>query len=84
MFRRPFLMSQPEVDAVPELLTMGLGPDSTLLAARADLHPGIDSESVERVCVRIKENLRERWPALDHVFLDITDVDARQNAGQPR
>ncbi len=71
-----FLGGQPEVDAVIELLTMRLGPDSTLLAARLDLRPGIDSETVEEVCVRVKRGLHEQWPLFDHVFLDITDADA--------
>lgn len=70
-----FLAEQPEIDTVSELLTMRLGPDSTLLAARVDLEPGMDSELVEEVCVRIKDALHERWPSCDHIFLDITDVD---------
>ena len=75
-----FLAAQAEIDAVPELLTMRLGPDSTLLAARVDLHPGIDSESIEQVCVRVKQDLHREWPAFDHVFLDITDVDDHRDA----
>ena len=75
-----FLAAQAEIDAVPELLTMRLGPDSTLLAARIDLHPGIDSESIEQVCIRVKRELHREWPAFDHVFLDITDLDSRDAA----
>lgn len=71
-----FLAEQPEIDTVTEVLTMRLGPDSTLLAARVDLEPGMDSETVEEVCVRIKRAVRDRWPSCDHVFLDITDVDS--------
>lgn len=70
-----FLARQPEIDTVIEVLTMRLGPDSTLLAARVDLRPGLDSERVEEVCGRIKRVLHERWPSCDHVFLDITDRD---------
>jgi divalent metal cation (Fe/Co/Zn/Cd) transporter len=63
---------------------MRLGPDSTLLAARVDLQPGMDSETVEDVCVRIKHALQERWPSCDHVFLDITDVDSdRADSARP-
>jgi cation diffusion facilitator family transporter len=69
-----FLADQPEIDTVIEVLTMRLGPDSALLAARVDLEPGMDSETVEEVCVRIKHELSRRWPVFDHVFLDITDV----------
>ena len=77
---RDFLAAQAEIDAVPELLTMRLGPDSALLAARVDLHPGIDSESIELVCVRVKRDLTRQWPSFDHVFLDITDLDSRRDA----
>jgi divalent metal cation (Fe/Co/Zn/Cd) transporter len=70
-----FLAGQPASDAVIELLTMRLGTDSTLLAARVDLRPGIGSETVEQVCIRVKRELREYWPAFGHVFLDVTDLD---------
>jgi cation diffusion facilitator family transporter len=70
-----FLAQQPEIDTVIEVLTMRLGPDSTLLAARVDLEPGMDSETVEEACGRIKRVLHERWPSCDHIFLDITDLD---------
>jgi cation diffusion facilitator family transporter len=68
------LAEQPEVDTVEELLTMRLGLGSTLVAARIDLVGGMDSEHVEEVSVRIRRALHERWPAVDQVFLDITDA----------
>nr|WP_225447532.1 cation diffusion facilitator family transporter [Streptacidiphilus sp. PB12-B1b] len=74
---RDFLLQQPEIDTVPELLTMRMGPASTLLAARVDLNGGIDSERLEDVCVRIKRAITARWPAFDQVFLDITDAEAQ-------
>ncbi|EST37141.1 hypothetical protein N566_14595 [Streptomycetaceae bacterium MP113-05] len=69
-----FLCEQPEIDAVTDLLTMRLGPDSGLLAARVDLAGGSDSEEVEESAVRIKRDIVRHWPELDHVFLDITDA----------
>jgi cation diffusion facilitator family transporter len=71
---RDYLLAQPEIDNVADLLTMRLGMDSVLLAARVDLAPGIDSERVELVCVRIKEGLTAEWPDADQVFLDITEA----------
>ncbi|MDX3854535.1 cation diffusion facilitator family transporter [Streptomyces sp. AK02-01A] len=71
---RSMLDSQPEIDNVDTLLTMKLGLDSTLVAARIDLVPGLDSESVELVSVRIKESVSRTWPEADHVFLDITEA----------
>ncbi|WP_443058295.1 cation diffusion facilitator family transporter [Streptomyces sp. NBC_00820] len=69
-----FLASQSEIDEVAALLTMRLGLDSVLVAARVDLVPGLDSEEVELVCVRLKRRISAEWPEADHVFLDITEA----------
>ncbi|WP_371502848.1 cation diffusion facilitator family transporter [Kitasatospora sp. NBC_00374] len=74
------LAEQKEIDTVTTLLTMRLGADSALLAARVDLQEGLDSEEVEEVCVRIKRQLREECPAFDQVFLDIVDADSNDRA----
>lgn len=71
---RELLAEQSEIDNVAALLTMRLGLDSVLVAARVDLAPGIESEEIERVCVRIKEAVVGKWPQADHVFLDITNA----------
>lgn len=71
---RELLDAQPEIDNVAALLTMRLGLDTTLVAARGDLTPGFDSEEVELVCVRIKRLIAEAWPQAEHVFLDITEA----------
>lgn len=70
------LMRQPEIDTVTSVLTMRLGMDATLLAARVDLVGGIDSETLEDSLVRIKRHIAEQYPELDagHVFLDILDA----------
>ncbi|KMO96378.1 cation diffusion facilitator family transporter [Streptomyces roseus] len=82
---RELLGQQPEIDSVPSLLTMRLGPDSALLAASIDLTPGYDSETVEDAMVRIKKELKTRWPELDQVFLDVTDAAAaRRTAARGR
>ncbi|MFE9362999.1 cation diffusion facilitator family transporter [Streptomyces sp. NPDC006978] len=71
------LTSQAEIDNVAALFTMGLGLDSVLVAARVDLAPGIDSEEIERVAVRIKQSIARSWPEAEHVFLDITNAPPR-------
>lgn len=73
---RAHLDEQPEIDTVTAVLTMRMGPESTLLAARLDLHGGLDSEDLEEVSGRIRKSLGERWPVLDPIFLDITDATA--------
>ncbi|MGW2841711.1 cation diffusion facilitator family transporter [Streptomyces sp. NPDC001493] len=72
-----FLGSQEEIDNVESLLTMRLGLDSVLVAARVDLSPGIDSEEIERVSVRIRGTVNRTWPQADHVYLDITNAPPR-------
>ncbi|WP_051127164.1 MULTISPECIES: cation diffusion facilitator family transporter [unclassified Streptomyces] len=68
------LDAQDEIDYVAALHTMRLGMDSTLVAARIDLAPGIDSERLELVSERIKGEVRERWPEADQVFLDVVEA----------
>ncbi|WP_433544921.1 cation diffusion facilitator family transporter [Streptomyces sp. CA-294286] len=71
---RELLDEQPEIDRVASLLTMRLGLDSTLVAARIDLRPGLDSERVELVSERIKRRIGRTWPEADQVFLDVTEA----------
>ncbi|MFF4345798.1 cation diffusion facilitator family transporter [Streptomyces sp. NPDC001530] len=79
---RALLEAQPEIDSVEALLTMELGLDSTLVAERIDLVPGLDSEEVEDVAVRIKRSVAHTFPEADRIFLDV--IDARTaRAAQP-
>ncbi|MET9123865.1 cation diffusion facilitator family transporter [Streptomyces sp. NPDC004528] len=73
---RALLEAQPEIDSVESLLTMEIGLDSTLVAARIDLVPGLDSEEVEEVAVRIKRSVAHMVPEADQIFLDVTDAAA--------
>ncbi|MGY0021915.1 cation diffusion facilitator family transporter [Streptomyces sp. cg35] len=74
---RELLDAQPEIDYLAALHTMRLGMDSTLVAARVDLTPGIDSERLELVSERIKRSIRNTWPEADQVFLDVVEVPRR-------
>ncbi|MGW2560859.1 cation diffusion facilitator family transporter [Streptomyces sp. NPDC001514] len=74
---RAMLEDQEEIDNVASLLTMRLGLDSALVAARIDLVPGLDSEEIEEVSERIKQAVEDRWPEADQVFLDITEAPPR-------
>ena len=56
------LRAQPEIDSVEALFTMKTGLDSALVAARVDLVPGLDSEQVEEVAVRIKRSIARTVP----------------------
>lgn len=77
-----WLSDQPEIDTVLALLTMQMGPDEVMLAARVDLADGLDSDGVEATSGRIKAELHARFPELNQIFLDITDAteEDRQRA----
>src|SRR3954454_12933473 len=61
-----------EVVEVEELLTMVLGPNALLVAARVALRDDVDAERVEDVSTAIDERLRDVVPDVTEVFLDAT------------
>jgi cation diffusion facilitator family transporter len=61
-----------EVDHVVEFLTMVLGPNSLLVAARVDFAAGLEDEQVERASEEIDRRMREAVPDVTEVFLDAT------------
>ncbi|MFI2510413.1 cation diffusion facilitator family transporter [Streptomyces sp. NPDC018972] len=73
---RELLCEQPEIDSVEALFTMKTGLDTALVAARVDLVPGMDSERVEEIAVRIKRSIARAVPEAEQVFLDITERGA--------
>ncbi|MFI1535379.1 cation diffusion facilitator family transporter [Streptomyces anandii] len=80
---RSLLQAQPEIDSVEALFTMKMGLDSVLVAARIDLAPGLDSERVEEVAVRIKRSIARTVPETDQIFLDVTDGPAEEAHESP-
>jgi cation diffusion facilitator family transporter len=70
VLRRPH-----EVEALLELLTMALGPDELLVAARLDLRDGMSVGALEALAERLDGELRDAVPAVSQVFLDPTPRD---------
>jgi cation diffusion facilitator family transporter len=62
----------PEIDEVVELLTMVLGPNSLLVAARVDFADGLEDEDLEQASEEIDRRMREVVPDVTEVFLDAT------------
>jgi cation diffusion facilitator family transporter len=60
------------IKGLRELLTMHLGPDSILVAARVELDGRLRSTDVAAAMEQLEERLREAVPATTHVFLDPT------------
>ncbi|WP_443049950.1 cation diffusion facilitator family transporter [Streptomyces sp. NBC_00287] len=80
---RSLLREQPEIDSVEALFTMKTGLETALIAARVDLVPGLDSEEVEEVAVRIKRAVADAVPEAEQIFLDITDRAAQEARQSP-
>ena len=64
-----WLEEQTEVDDVVDVLTMRTGTDSILLCVRADFVNSINGGDIEKACVRLDVELREKWPSLDEIFI---------------
>jgi len=62
----------PGVDALIELLTMHLGPDDLLVAARVDFSRNINGDEAEDLASKIDHRLAERLSVTPHVFIDPT------------
>ena len=60
------------VDVVVELLTMRLGPDDVLVAARVDVDDTASGGDLERIADDVERRLRDSYPEVRHVFLDPT------------
>jgi cation diffusion facilitator family transporter len=73
-----------EIETVVELLTMVLGPNSLLVAARIDFADGLDDDDVERISETIEHRLREVVPDVTEVFLDATTSPRRRANAEPR
>jgi cation diffusion facilitator family transporter len=62
----------PGIAKVHELLTLVLGPQALLVAARVDLRNDLDGDEVEHLSNEIDERLRDAVPDVKEVFLDAT------------
>jgi cation diffusion facilitator family transporter len=77
---RQLIESTDGVDDLHELLTMHLGPDQLIVAARVSLAPGLSSDDAEDLADQIDRRLRERVPEVSHVFIDPTPREAERRA----
>jgi cation diffusion facilitator family transporter len=62
----------PGVDALLELRTMHLGPDSLIVAARVALNDELSAGEAENLADEIDRRLTEKLPVAPHVFVDPT------------
>jgi len=64
------------VTAVLDVLTMHLGPDHLIVAARVAFDNDISADRAEDLADNIDKELRERLPMVPHVFIDPTQLQA--------
>jgi len=85
---REEIESQPGVDALLELRTMHMGPDSLIVAARVALNDEMGADQAEDLADEIDSRLSEKLPLQLNVFIDPTQTrQTRQTrqaeAGRP-
>ena len=71
---REVIESRPGVDALLELLTMHMGPDSLIVAARVALKDELGADETEDLADEVDRRLSERLPLQVHVFIDPTQT----------
>jgi cation diffusion facilitator family transporter len=71
------------VQEVLEVLTMRVGAEQVLVAARLDFADDLDAERVSELSSRIDRELHEQVPEVYQVFLDATQAGARHHDRYP-
>jgi cation diffusion facilitator family transporter len=66
----------PGVDQLLDLLTMYMGPERLIVAARVDFSADISADRAEELADDIDTRLADRLPLVPHVFLDPTQRPA--------
>lgn len=73
---RRTIAESPGIVSIVELLTMRMGPDEVLVAARVDIDDGSSGGEVEEAAEEVERRVRADHPEVRHVFLDPTDDPA--------
>ena len=85
---REEIESRPGVDALLDLRTMHMGPDSLIVAARIALNDEMGADQAEDLADEIDRRLSEKLPLQPHVFIDPTQtrqtpqLEAARSPGQ--
>ena len=64
-----WLEQQPEVDDVVDVLTMLTGSNTILLCVRVAFVDSTTGGELEKACVRLDNELRQKWDSLDEIFI---------------
>jgi cation diffusion facilitator family transporter len=74
---REEIESRPGVDKLLELLTMHLGPDSLIVAARVAIKDELSADQMEDLADEVDRRLTEKLPLQPLVFIDPTQARRR-------
>lgn len=77
------LAALPSVDRITELLTLQLGPDDILVAARIDFANEVSAADIEAAADEAERRLMARNPAVRYVFLDPTGAARGPGTASP-
>ncbi|MEH0843558.1 cation diffusion facilitator family transporter [Micromonospora sp. CPCC 205711] len=66
------LAGLPTVNRIDTLMTMQLGPEDILVAAKVDFHDDATGADIEAAADEAERRLTERYPEIGYVFLDPT------------
>ncbi|WP_327380050.1 MULTISPECIES: cation diffusion facilitator family transporter [unclassified Streptomyces] len=80
---REELLSVPHVVEVLELTTLIQGPSELLVAAKVDFRDASTAAQIEWACEEAEQQLRERYPSIQRVYLDPTPGRAQRAAARP-
>src|SRR5262245_2246133 len=83
---RDVIESSHGVDELRDLLTMHIGPENLIVAARVSLAVELSSDDAEDLADRIEITLSERVPEVSQVFIDPTprEAERRERADKRR
>ena len=68
---RRMALSEPAVRGINELRSVHFGPDDILANISLDLCDGTDLAEVERTVSRLERRIKERFPAIANVFVEV-------------
>ncbi|CAM5550690.1 cation diffusion facilitator family transporter [Streptomyces atroolivaceus] len=80
---REELLSVPHIVEVVELTTLIQGPSELLVAAKIDFRDASTAAQIEWACEEAEQQLRERYPSIQRVYLDPTPGRAQRSAARP-
>jgi cation diffusion facilitator family transporter len=81
---RRTVLSDPEVRAVRNLLTMHLGPAELLLNLDVEFNPDLDFPEIAQAIERLESNIRKEHPEVKRIFIEARNLGSRAApAGAP-